>query len=84
MKNKIGGLFGRGSTRTKVDGLLSQQSEIDRKLDKIRQECHHTNQTLKLINDGGTHSWTLRWVCDECLRPVGWPSEHDKQKFLKN
>tara|TARA_R110002020_G_C16289399_1_gene772311 strand:- start:711 stop:965 length:255 start_codon:yes stop_codon:yes gene_type:complete len=84
MKNKIGGLFGRGSTRTKVDEFLSKKNGIDKELEMIRRKCNHTNKSIKLINEGGMHSWTVRWVCEDCLTPVGWPSEKEKENFLKS
>ena len=84
MKNKISGLFGSGTTRKKVDELLSKKSEVERELAKIRKECTHSSKSVKQINCNGMHSFQIRWVCNDCLAPVGWPTETEKQKYLKN
>jgi len=83
MKNKISGIFARGSTRTEVDELLSKKSRIEWELGKIRKGCNHTNQSLKLINTGGMSSFQIRWVCEDCTSPVGWPTKEETIKFLK-
>ena len=83
MENKISGIFKRGSTRIKVDELLSKKSKIEWELAKIRKSCTHTNQSIKMINNGGVSSFQVRWVCDECNSPIGWPTEEEEAKLNK-
>tara|TARA_R110002020_G_scaffold431436_4_gene641458 strand:+ start:256 stop:510 length:255 start_codon:yes stop_codon:yes gene_type:complete len=84
MKNKISRIFKTNSTKKRVDELLSQKSQVERELEKIRRECKHKDKVIKQINTGSGFSFQIRWVCQDCSAPVGWPSKEEIEKFLRN
>jgi hypothetical protein len=66
----------------KVEKLLNQKNKIESELRKIREECSHTQRTVKQIPRGEGRQTDTRWVCDECAKTVGYPSQFDIDKFL--
>ena len=66
--------------RKKVDKLLSDKWNIERKIENIQSECKHENKVLKQIKENG---FELRWVCDDCTLPLGWPTAVERDEFLK-
>jgi len=65
----------------KVDRLIDQQRKLDKEIEQIQSECNHKNKVISMIHEGSSH--TVRWVCNDCSMVLGWPSEHEKQKFFK-
>jgi len=70
------------TTNRKVDKLLNQKNKIESELRKIREECNHAQRTVKQIPRGEGRQTDTRWVCDECTKIVGYPSQFDIDKFL--
>ena len=79
--NQSGSIFiDMDAKRKKVDKLLSDKWNIERKIENIQSECNHENKVLKQIKENG---FELRWVCDDCTLPLGWPSKAERDEFLK-
>ena len=68
------------ANKKKVEKLLSDKRNIEIKINNIQSECKHENKVLKQINENG---FELRWVCDDCTLPLGWPSAAERDEFLK-
>jgi len=66
--------------RKKVDKLLSDKWNIERKIENIQSECKHENKVLKQIKENG---FELRWVCDDCSKLLGWPTTQDREKYFR-
>ena len=69
------------ANRRRVDKLLSDKWKIERELEEIRANCKHENTVIKQVAD--ETSSELRWVCDDCKRPLGWPSQKDLKNYMK-
>ena len=68
------------ANKKKVEKLLSDKRNIEIKINNIQSECRHENKVLKQIKESG---FELRWVCDDCKRPLGWPSQKDLKNYMK-
>ena len=69
------------ANRKRVEKLLSDKWKIERELETIQSECKHENKVLRQIQvENGSE---LRWVCDDCKRPLGWPSQKDLKNYMK-
>ena len=70
------------AAKRKVERLLNQKSKIERELRMIQETCIHTKRTIKQVTLGEGNQVSTRWVCDECLAVVGYPSETELKKYL--
>ena len=68
----------------KVAGLLDKKHKIEKEIEKIQRSCKHPTKFLKSIRERvDTHTFVLRWVCDECLLPIGYPSEKEQKNHFR-
>ena len=67
--------------RRKVEQLLSDKRNIERKIEKIQADCKHENIVIKQVADES--SFTIRRVCESCGQIVGYPSSEEIQNFLQ-
>ena len=68
----------------KVAGLLDKKHKIEREIEKIQKSCKHPTKSIKSIRERvDSHTTVIRWVCDECLSPIGYPNEKDLNNFFK-
>ena len=68
----------------KVASLLDKKHKIIKEIEKIQKSCKHPTKSLKSIRERvDSTSTVLRWVCDECLLPIGYPSEKEADRFFR-
>ena len=68
----------------KVAGLLDKKHKIEKEIEKIQRSCKHLTKSLKSIRERvDTHTFVLRWVCDDCSKLVGYPSKQETDKFFR-
>jgi len=68
----------------KVVDLLNKKQKIEQEIRGIQKNCKHPTRTLKSIRERVDSSSTvIRWVCDECLLPIGYPNNEEINEFLK-
>jgi len=67
--------------RRKVEQLLSDKRNIERKIEQIQADCKHENIVIKQVADES--SFTIRRVCESCGHIVGYPSSEEIQNFLQ-
>ena len=62
--------------------LLTIISNAERELEEVRYNCRHNDRTMKMINNREVSS--LRIVCDDCHKIVGYPAlnQIDKWKHI--
>ncbi len=64
----------------KVDKLLDKQRKLELEIKQIQSACNHKNKVISMIHEGSFHS--VRWVCRDCSKVLGWPTDAERQKFL--
>jgi rubrerythrin len=68
----------------KVADLLNKKQKIEREIRKIQTNCKHPTKSLKAIRERvDSHMTVLRWVCDECFLPIGYPSEKEQKNYFR-
>jgi len=68
----------------KVAGLLDKKQKIEREIRNIQKNCKHPTKSLKAIRERlDTHMTVIRWVCDECFLPIGYPSEKEQKNYFR-
>ena len=67
----------------RVEKLLDQKSKIERELRMMQENCSHSERAIKQVTLGEGCQTSTRWVCNECLAVVGFPSEVELKKYLK-
>jgi hypothetical protein len=69
------------ANKKKVEKLLSDKREIEIEIDNIQSECNHKTKVLRQLRKES--GFELRWVCDDCSRPLGWPTEQEREEYFK-
>ena len=69
------------ANRQEVDKLISDKREIDKKINKLQQDCKHDKQVIKQVADES--SFTVRYVCESCSLVLGYPSADEVKQFFK-
>jgi len=68
----------------KVADLINKRQKIDKKIEDIQKECPHFSRSIKSIRERlDSTTMVIRWVCDDCIRIVGYPSIEEVNKFIK-
>ena len=68
----------------KVADLLDKKQKIEREIKKIQKDCKHPTKTLKQIRERvDSHTFVLRWVCDECFSAIGYPNEKEQKNYFR-
>ena len=68
----------------KVAGLLDKKHKIEKEIEKIQRVCKHPTKSLKSIRERvDSHTMVIRWVCDDCYLPIGYPSKKETDKFFR-
>ena len=60
-----------------ADKLINKISECQRELTKIQDSCYHPKKEIRFIDIGEG----VRWVCKDCKKLLGWPSDFDLKKW---
>ena len=69
---------------SKVADLLNKKQDIQQEIRGIQKKCQHPTRTLKAIRERvDSASTVIRWVCNECLLPIGYPNNKEITEFLK-
>ena len=68
----------------KVATLLGERQKIEKEIEKIQELCQHPTKSIKNVRERlDSTVMVVRYVCDACLLPVGYPNIDDLENFLK-
>ena len=68
----------------KVAALLGKRQKIEKEIEKIQKSCQHPTKSVKFTRERlDSTAMVIRYVCDECLLIIGYPSEKETQNYLK-
>ena len=63
----------------RIDLLHQKLKELKKEIKEYQDKCTHKKQNIKVIGPNN-----IRWVCNHCERPLGWPSQKELEKWVKN
>ena len=68
----------------KVAGLLDKKHKIEREIQNIQRSCNHRKKSVKQVRERvDSHTFVLRWVCDECFSAIGYPNEKEQKNYFR-
>ena len=68
----------------KVATLLGERQKIEKEIERLQTLCQHPKKTIKSVRERLDSTTTvIRYVCDECLLPIGYPNNKEMQNYLK-
>jgi prefoldin subunit 5 len=69
--------------RNDVEKLQLKLRQIQKKIEAIQASCQHTNTTIG-FNQTSSSSVSIMTKCVDCQKFIGYPSERDRNEFLKS
>ena len=68
----------------KINNLLAKKQKIEKEIAILRKSCKHYKKSVKQVRKNvDSTSPSIRYVCDECLMVLGYPTQQEKDDFLK-
>ena len=68
----------------KVAALLGERQKIEKEIEELQRSCQHPTKSIKNVRERlDSTVMVIRYVCDECLLLIGYPSEKEIQNYLK-
>ena len=68
----------------KINNLLAKKQKIEKEIAILQKSCKHLNKSVKLTRKNvDSSSPSIRYVCDECSMILGYPTQQEKDDFLK-
>ena len=68
----------------KVAKLLEKRQKIEKEIEELQKSCQHPTKSVKFTRERlDSTAMVIRYVCDECLLIIGYPSEKETQNYLK-
>ena len=68
----------------KVAILLGEKQKIEKEIEKLQRSCQHSTKSIKNVRERlDSTSMVIRYVCDTCLLPIGYPNIKEIDDFLK-
>ena len=72
-----------GNTQ-KIAKLLGERQKIEKEIEELQKSCQHLTKSLKSVRERlDSTTMVIRYVCDTCLLPIGYPNAKEIENFLK-
>jgi len=67
----------------RITNLFARKQKIEKEIADLQKSCKHTNKSVKAVREHVDSSIpVIRWVCDDCLRIVGYPTPQEEEKYF--
>ena len=67
----------------KITDLFAKKQKIEKDIAKLQKSCKHSKKSVKSVRERlDSHTTVIRYVCDECLLPIGYPNKKDMENYL--
>jgi len=68
----------------KINNLLAKKQKIEKEIATLQNSCKHYKKSVKAVRKNvDSTSPSIRYVCNECLMVLGYPTQQEKNDFLK-
>jgi uncharacterized protein YlxW (UPF0749 family) len=68
----------------KITNLFAKKQKIEKEIATLQKSCKHYKKHVKQVRERvDSSSPSIRYVCDECLMILGYPTQQEKDDFLK-
>ena len=68
----------------KITNLFANKQKIEKEIATLQKSCKHSEKSVKQVRKNvDSTSPSIRYVCDECFMVLGYPTQQEKDNFLK-
>ena len=68
----------------KINNLLAKKQKIEKEIAILQKSCKHYKKSVKAVRKNvDSTSPSIRYVCNECSMILGYPTQQEKDDFLK-
>tara|TARA_R110002074_G_scaffold14934_1_gene51825 strand:+ start:277 stop:501 length:225 start_codon:yes stop_codon:yes gene_type:complete len=68
----------------KVAILLEKRQKIEKEIEELQKSCPHPTKSVKFTRERlDSTVMVIRYVCDMCYLPIGYPNNKEQQDYLK-
>ena len=68
----------------KIAALFGKWHKIEKEIAKLQKSCKHSAKSVKQVRERvGSSNLIIRYVCDECSKVLGYPTQQETNNFLK-
>ena len=68
----------------KNNNLLAKKQKIEKEIPILQKSCKHYKKSVKAVRKNvDSTSPSIRYVCDECSMVLGYPTQQERDEFLK-
>ena len=68
----------------KITNLFTKKQEVEKEIATLQKSCKHSKKSVKQVRERVDSSTpVIRYVCDECLIVLGYPTQQEREDFLK-
>ena len=66
----------------KVANSLEKRQKIEKEIEELQKSCQHPTKSTKFIRERlDSTTMVIRYVCDTCLLPIGYPNNEEQQNY---
>ena len=68
----------------KITNLFANKQKIEKEIATLQKSCKHSEKSVKQVRKNvDSTSPSIRYVCDECLKVLGYPNQQDIDSFFR-
>jgi len=68
----------------KITNLFARKQKIEKEIATLQKSCKHYKKSVRQVRERvDSSSPVIRYVCDECLIVMGYPTQQDDDNFFK-
>ena len=68
----------------KITNLFAKKQKIEKEIAILQKSCKHYKKSVKQVRiNVDSSSPSIRYVCDECSIVLGYPTQQEKDDYLK-
>ena len=68
----------------KINNLLAKKQKIEKEIALLQDSCKHHKKSVRAVRKNvDSTSLSIRYVCGECSMILGYPTQQEKDNFLK-
>ena len=68
----------------KINNLFAKKQKIEKEIANLQKSCRHLKKSVRAVRKNvDSTSPSIRYVCNECSMILGYPTQQEKDDFLK-
>ena len=68
----------------RIADLFAKKQEIEKEIATLQNSCKHFKRSVKQVRENGDSTTpVIRWVCDDCSKLIGYPSNQEVTNFFR-